>query len=83
MAMGKAVVTARTPGSNEGLIDGNNVLLCTVADPADLARSIKRLKENTDLREHIERNAVQTFIAVFGEKAVQSALQKVLEEVRS
>jgi glycosyltransferase involved in cell wall biosynthesis len=83
MAMGKAVITGRTPGSAEGLVDGSNILLCNVADPEDLARAIKRLKEDAGLKELLERNARHTFEQIFGEEAVKSSLVKVLEAARS
>ena len=47
MAMGKVVVTARTPGIAEGLRDEDNAILCNPADPIDLSNAIIKVKEDS------------------------------------
>lgn len=79
MAMGKAVITGRTPGSSEGLVDGENVRLCNVADPQDLALAIKSLKEDSVLRAALGDNARKTFEEIFGDRAVQSSLRLAID----
>jgi len=83
MAMGKAVITGRTPGSEEGLVDRENVLLCNVADAEDLASTIRMLQHDVALKKKIELNARQTFNSIFGNEAVKSSLQAIISKVAS
>jgi glycosyltransferase involved in cell wall biosynthesis len=81
MAMGKPVITGGTPGAAEGLLDGENALLCRPADPHDLVKTIVRIKEDSALREHIAKHARETFEREFGEQAVRSSLAEILKKV--
>jgi len=40
MAMGKAVITAKTKGISEMLRHGENAFLCNAADPRDLSQAV-------------------------------------------
>lgn len=79
MAMGKALITAKTLGTAEGLIDGYNAILCNPADPIDLSNSIIKLKEDILLAKKIAFNARQTFVHNFGRKEIIARLNKTLK----
>ncbi|GAX62985.1 glycosyl transferase group 1 [Candidatus Scalindua japonica] len=81
MAMGKAIITARTPGIVEGLKNGENALLCNPADPQDLSRAIIRLKEDGSLMNKIASSARETFLDVSGDNAIIHELECVLERI--
>lgn len=72
MAMGRPVLTGRSPASAELLTDGKDCALCAMADPDAIAASILRLKENAALRRRIAENGR----ALFLKKASAAALGK-------
>lgn len=82
LAMGKAIITARTPGIAEGLRDCENVCLCNSADPQDLSRVIIKLKQDGSLRKKIAINARQTFLRLFGNDSIVAVLKPILEDAK-
>ncbi len=78
MAMGKAILTARTSGIAEGIKDGDNGVLCNPADPFDLVDKILKLKKERSLLEKIAENAKETFQKSLGERAIIASLKRVL-----
>ena len=78
MAMGKVVITARTPGIAEGLRDEDNAILCNPADPIDLSNAIIKVKENILLSKKIAFNARKTFLQNFGRKEIIAELHKAI-----
>jgi glycosyltransferase involved in cell wall biosynthesis len=79
MAMGKALITAKTPGTAEGLRDGDNAILCNPADPIDLSNAIIKIKENILLSKKVAFNARQTFLQNFGRKEIIAGLHRTLK----
>ena len=79
MAMGKVVVTARTPGIAEGLRDEDNAILCNPADPIDLSNAIIKVKEDILLSKKIAFNARKTFLQNFGRKEIMAELHKAIK----
>ncbi len=79
MAMGKPIITARTPGASEGLVDRENVLFCEPGDSEDLARAIRMLRSDHELAVKIAAGAKQTFDREFGPIAVRAAVSRALE----
>lgn len=73
MAAGAAVVTGRSPASEELLEDRRNVLLCDMANGEAIANAILELKADADLRRTIGDAAATTFRARFTPKAVLEA----------
>jgi glycosyltransferase involved in cell wall biosynthesis len=61
LAVGRAVVTADTPGARELLADGRDSLLVPPGDPDALARAIRRLAGDHDLRRRIAAGGHETF----------------------
>jgi len=62
MAMQKPLITADTPAIREFLKDGENALLCQIANPQDLADKILQLKNNSELANKIAVNGYQTYL---------------------
>jgi len=79
MAMGKALITAKTPGTAEGLRDCDNAILCNPADPIDLSNAIIKLKEDIVLSKKVAFNARQTFLQNFGHKEIIVGLHRALK----
>lgn len=61
LAMEKAVITADTPAVRELLTNEENAILCRKADSESLAESIRKLRDNPELRERIARNGRKIF----------------------
>src|SRR3989344_1597453 len=61
MAMKKSLITADTPAVREFLVDGENSLLCRIADSQDLSEKIMLLKDNPDLQAQIAQNGYDLF----------------------
>ena len=79
MAMGKALITAKTPATAECLKDDYNVILCNPADPVDLSNAIIKIKEDTLLSKKISFNARQTFVHNFGRKEIIAGLNRTIK----
>ena len=78
MAMGKAIITGNTKGIREALKNGENAILCTPADPVELAQAILRLEADSAFREKMGSMARQTFETNLGNKAVVIGLEHAL-----
>ncbi len=61
IAMAKPVITADTPAIHELFTDGENILLCRVADAESLAERILEIKNDGELRARIARGAGELF----------------------
>jgi glycosyltransferase involved in cell wall biosynthesis len=79
MALGKPVITARTPAAEEFFSDGENVIFCPRGDPEGLAAAILRLKRDAALREAIARNGRALVWERFRPPALGALLKKALE----
>ena len=79
IAMKKPVLTADTPAIRELFIDHENILLCRVADPEDLAKKINLLINNRTLREHIAVGGFEAYQANCTPAIIGSKLLDVLK----
>ena len=61
LAVAKPCITGDTPAVRELLTHEKNVILCHKADSKSLAESIKRLRDDLQLREKIAENGKITF----------------------
>ena len=80
MAMGKAVVTARTPAVTEFFEHGRDIFLCDTTRPGSLEDALLTLKENADLRESIARRGCELVWEKFHPAALGAALHDILEQ---
>lgn len=80
LATRKPVITMRSAGIHELLIDRENVLLVNMADENDLAKKILELKNNTELMEKIAENGYRLFKEKLNRKVLAEELKKVFEE---
>ncbi|MGH7827637.1 MAG: glycosyltransferase family 4 protein [Candidatus Binatia bacterium] len=83
LAMGKPVITSNTPAVRELLTHGENVFLCNPADSADLARAIRTLLSDADLRKKIATNGHRIFLERCSPKMIGRDIAKLCEELLS
>jgi len=81
LSSGRAVLTARTTAIEELLEDKKNCLLCTKANPDDLARKILELKHDPDLKNKIAKNGHDFFIENLSESKLGGMLVKTIADV--
>jgi glycosyltransferase involved in cell wall biosynthesis len=81
MALGKAVITARTPAVVEFFVHRKNIFLCDRADPGDLAQAILEVKEDPGLREKIARGGSDLVWEKYRPGAVGSTLKGILDKL--
>ncbi len=74
MALGKAVVTARTPAAQEFFAHRENIFLCNSGEPEPLARAILELKQDSGLREQIALKGYEIAWEKFHPGAIGAAL---------
>lgn len=79
LAMGKAVITEDSRGSNELLVHGENALLCSVASGGSLANGILKLVHNEELRKRLGRKGYETFNDHSSFKTTSRQLQQCLK----
>jgi glycosyltransferase involved in cell wall biosynthesis len=65
MANEKAIISSNLPVIKEVLIDETNSLLCEPEDTQAWVDAIRRLAEDSRLKEKLEKNAYNTFIAKY------------------
>jgi glycosyltransferase involved in cell wall biosynthesis len=80
MALGKAVITARTPAAEEFFIHRKNIFLCDRKDPGSLAEAILELKGDDGLREKVAREGSELVWEKFQPEAIGSTLKGILEK---
>lgn len=78
LAMAKPVLTGDSPAIRELLHDQENVLLCQLADPEDLAAKIKELKNNQELRQKIAQNGYSIFLEKSRPQILAKDLLKII-----
>lgn len=76
IATAKPLISADTPAIRELFTDRENILLCRVADPEDLAAKIRELKNDPILREHIAQGGYR----LFQEQATPNIIGKQLAD---
>jgi glycosyltransferase involved in cell wall biosynthesis len=80
MALGKPVVTARTPAVEEFFEHGRNIFFCDKTGPESLAEAILALKNDPGLRESIARKGYELAWEKFQPEALGAALTRILEQ---
>jgi glycosyltransferase involved in cell wall biosynthesis len=78
MALGKAVVTARTPAAEEFFTHCENIFFCNLGEPEPLARAILELRRDSGLRERIARKGYELVWEKFHPGAIGAALRDAL-----
>jgi len=66
MAMGKPVITGDSPTVRQQLTHGEHAYLCRRADPVDLARAVRTLRNDGALQRRLARQGYHRFRASFG-----------------
>lgn len=82
IAMGRPLITARTPATEHVFRDRENALLSTPGDPHDLAAMIRELMQNPALAESIARAGHRLFIERFQPHSVVEPLAEWLSHRR-
>jgi len=78
MAMGQAVVTARTPAVEEFFADGENIVLCGEPMAETAAEAVLALKGDPSRRERIARAGRELVRREFSPEAIASRLVDIL-----
>ncbi|MGB7294070.1 MAG: glycosyltransferase [Candidatus Aminicenantales bacterium] len=81
MALGKAVITARTPAVEEFFSHRKDIFLCNGQDPGRLAGAVLELKENPGLRETLAREGFDLVWAKYQPEAIGSELKGILQNL--
>jgi len=79
MAMGKPVITLRTPAVEELFSNREHLFLCPTNEPSALAQAILELKENSVLREEIAEKGYTLVSQHFSPQAIGRRLIDILE----
>ncbi len=80
MALGKPVITGRTPAVREFFTHGVNICLCPAGDPGSLAEAILELREDEPLRDGIARRGYELVWQKFAPQRLGSQLKEILSE---
>jgi glycosyltransferase involved in cell wall biosynthesis len=80
LALGKPVLTADTSAAREFFANKESILLCTDADPEDLARKIVELRDDESLRTKIGRRGSECVREQFVPKQI---VKQLLESIES
>jgi glycosyltransferase involved in cell wall biosynthesis len=83
MASGVAVIGAATGGAGEIMSDHENALLFTPGDPADLADKLKKLIENSALREKLGKAGRETALTKFDIQRMTTGIEDYLQTLAS
>ena len=81
MAMKKPLLTADTPAVREFLVDGQNALLCRIADSQDLSEKIILLKNDQALRDKIAQNGHNLFQETMTPKVIGEQLLQIAKSL--
>jgi glycosyltransferase involved in cell wall biosynthesis len=81
LAGARAVVTGRSPASEELLRDHDNAILCEMANGNAIAEAILELRGDPDLRERLEENGAALFRERFEPRAIMES--ELLPRLRS
>jgi len=81
LAMGKPLITGDSPATGEALTNMKDCVLCEMANPRAIVKSIMLLKEDEYLRKKIARNGYSLFKEKFTPKAIGKELKKYLNEL--
>jgi glycosyltransferase involved in cell wall biosynthesis len=78
LALGIPYLSARTPATEEFLVDGENCVMCRVADPLDLAEKILLLKHDVALRAHVAEKGVTLYLENFKPAILGKRIMEVI-----
>lgn len=78
MAMGKAIVTERSPANAEIFEHKENAYLLPPANPGALAEAVRELYEDRGLRDKLGRRALETFQSRFTEEKIGQELADIM-----
>ncbi|SAL57176.1 group 1 family glycosyl transferase [Caballeronia peredens] len=77
----RPVVASRAGGVMDIVEDGENGLLCSPGDAAELARILERLKSNAPLRDRLVEQGYVNATSRFGTQRYVESVEKILEDV--
>lgn len=80
MALGKPVITLDTPAVREFFTPGENIYLCSSAEPEAIAHSLIDLYHNPKMRQKIAREGHRLVHEKFTPKVLGQSLLTILEE---
>jgi glycosyltransferase involved in cell wall biosynthesis len=75
------VVATRAGGVTDIVDDGENGILCSPGDAAELARVLERLKGNAPLVDRLVERGFENATSRFGTKQYVESVEKILEDV--
>lgn len=81
LAMKKPVITGDSPAIKEIFGDGEHLILCSMANPRELAVAIIMLKQNRPLMDRISDRGYQLVRTSFAPKAIAKSLKDIIEEL--
>ncbi len=81
MALGKPVITARTPAAEEFFIHRENIFLCDAENPARLADAILELKGDAEQRKKMAQEGFDLVWERYQPAAIGSELKGILEKL--
>jgi glycosyltransferase involved in cell wall biosynthesis len=81
MALGKAVITARTAAAEEFFVHRKNIFFCDGADPGSLAQAVLELKGDPGLRERVARGGSELVWERYWPGAIGSRLKGILDKL--
>jgi glycosyltransferase involved in cell wall biosynthesis len=77
----RPVVATRAGGVMDIVEDGENGILCSPGDAAELARVLERLKSNAPLRERLVEQGYVNATSRFGTQRYVESVEKILADV--
>jgi glycosyltransferase involved in cell wall biosynthesis len=77
----RPVVATRAGGVTDIVDDGENGILCSPGDAAELARVLERLKGNAPLVDRLVERGFENATSRFGTKQYVESVEKILEDV--
>jgi glycosyltransferase involved in cell wall biosynthesis len=83
MAMGRPVITGRSPASERLLVHGKDVWMCEMADERSLADAILKLKSDPKLAGEIGEGGARAFAERYSARPLGELLVRMLEQVAS
>ncbi len=81
LACGGALITRDGPGPRELLVDGKHALLCAPADPKAIAACVRRLKDDSNLRVSLKKEAASLFLRSCTPRTVTAPLVELLQRL--
>jgi len=80
LAMRKPLITGDSPAARELLVDGEHVLLSPMGDAQALARTIRKLRDEPELRKSVAEKGHELFLACCTSEKMARAILSELEK---